>query len=88
MLIHSRARRQWAPGWQSGLFTRGGSGKPALNAFLLPLAQAWRRRRAPSCGGVQPRTGAQTSPRISTGAAGAGSAARGARTVAASSPST
>jgi hypothetical protein len=30
-------------GWQSGLFTTGGSPKPALHAFALPLAEVTRR---------------------------------------------
>jgi hypothetical protein len=30
-------------GWQSGLFTSGGTAKPALHAFALPLAQVSRR---------------------------------------------
>ena len=70
MLIHFLVRDDsWPPGWQSGLFTRGGSGKPALNAFLFPLAQVSRSgSRAVLWGQVRPRTGAQTYRlRISTG---------------------
>ena len=48
-------------GWQSGLFTAGGAGKPAKRAFALPLAQMSRRgTRTVLWGQVRPGSGRRT----------------------------
>jgi hypothetical protein len=48
-------------GWQSGLFTTGGTAKPAYHAFALPLAQVSRSGlRAVLWGQVRPGSGART----------------------------
>ncbi|MDX6465774.1 MAG: hypothetical protein QOI27_814 [Gaiellaceae bacterium] len=45
-------------GWQSGLFTSGGSAKPAYRAFALPLAEVSRRGGSVALWGqVRPGTG-------------------------------
>jgi hypothetical protein len=47
-------------GWQSGLFTTGGSPKPALHAFALPLAEVSRRGKTVVLWGqVRPGSGAR-----------------------------
>ena len=44
LLIHYTVRDDGEPGgWQSGLFSVGGSAKPAYDAFRFPLAQRSRR---------------------------------------------
>jgi hypothetical protein len=48
-------------GWQSGLFTAGGTPKPALHAFALPLAQVSRRGGVVALWGqVRPGSGARS----------------------------
>jgi hypothetical protein len=48
-------------GWQSGLFTAGGTAKPALHAFALPLAQVSRRGGVVALWGqVRPGSGARS----------------------------
>jgi hypothetical protein len=47
-------------GWQSGLFSAGGTAKPALHAFALPLAEVSRRGGAVVLWGqVRPGSGAR-----------------------------
>jgi hypothetical protein len=47
-------------GWQSGLFTTGGTAKPAYRAFMLPLAQVSRSgSRTVLWGQVRPGSGAR-----------------------------
>jgi hypothetical protein len=62
MLIHYMVRDDSEPGgWQSGLFSAGGSAKPAYDAFRLPLAQRSRSGlRTVVWGQVRPRSGRQT----------------------------
>ena len=61
MLIHYVVRDDAdIGGWQSGLFTRSGSAKPAAQAFALPLAQVARRGSSVTLWGqVRPRAGRQ-----------------------------
>jgi hypothetical protein len=61
MLIHFLVRDEPSlGGWQSGLFTAGGSAKPAYHAFALPLAELSRSgTRAVLWGQVRPGTGAR-----------------------------
>jgi hypothetical protein len=59
MLIHFMVRDEPSvAGWQSGLFTNGGTAKPAFRAFGLPLAQVSRRgTRTVLWGEVRPGSG-------------------------------
>jgi hypothetical protein len=59
VLIHFLIRDEpTLGGWQSGLFTAGGSAKLAYHAFALPLAQVSRRgARVTLWGQVRPGTG-------------------------------
>jgi hypothetical protein len=62
VLIHFLMRDEPSiGGWQSGLFTAGGSAKPAYHAFALPLAEVSRTGpRAVLWGQVRPGSGART----------------------------
>jgi hypothetical protein len=59
VLIHFLVRDEPSEGgWQSGLFTTGGSAKPSFRAFALPLAQMSRRgNRTVLWGQVRPGSG-------------------------------
>jgi hypothetical protein len=59
VLIHFLVRDEPSEGgWQSGLFTAGGSAKPAYRAFALPLAQMFRHgSRTVLWGQVRPGSG-------------------------------
>jgi hypothetical protein len=61
MLIHFLVRDEPSiGGWQSGLFSAGGSVKPAYHAFALPLAEVSRSGpRAVLWGQVRPGSGAR-----------------------------
>jgi hypothetical protein len=61
LLIHFLVRDERDAGrWQSGLFTLGGSEKPAFQAFAIPLTQLSRRgRRTVLWGQVRPGLGRQ-----------------------------
>jgi hypothetical protein len=61
LLIHFMVRDDtYAPGWQSGFFTTRGAAKPALRAYMLPLAQESRTGlRTVLWGQVRPRSGRQ-----------------------------
>jgi hypothetical protein len=61
LLIHFLIRDERDAGrWQSGLFTLGGSKKPAFQAFAIPLAQLSRRgTRTVLWGQVRPGLGRQ-----------------------------
>jgi hypothetical protein len=62
MLIHFLVRDEPSlGGWQSGLFSAGGTAKPAYHAFALPLAQVSRSgTRTVLWGQVRPGSGART----------------------------
>jgi hypothetical protein len=62
MLIHFLVRDEPAlGGWQSGLFSAGGSAKPAYHAIALPLAEVSRSgARVVLWGQVRPGSGART----------------------------
>jgi hypothetical protein len=61
MLIHFLIRDEPSlGGWQSGLFTAGGTSKPSFHALALPLAQASRSgSRVVLWGQVRPGSGAR-----------------------------
>lgn len=72
MLIHFLVRDDSdLGGWQSGLFVRSGTAKPAAQTFPLPLAQVSRRGSSVVLWGqVRPRAGRQPFRlRVSTGGA-------------------